>query len=128
MIGKENLMQFKKMWTWLSAYPAHDQHYYMEHVVELETKWPNSCPLANGTLSECDGCSELYQSVNGSLCLDPDSPLYKYLVTSTEYPDFRSYYASKVAVMAMKAMQKRGYDEVRPPIFGDDYIHRQLHS
>ena len=128
MIGKENLMRFKKMWTWLSGYPAHNQDYYMEHVASLDEKWLNDCPLANGELKECTGCSVLWESESGSLCTDRDSPLYKYQATSIHYPDYRSFYASQVAVLAMKAIKERGYDEPAAPIFGSDYIRSQLHG
>ncbi len=128
MIGKDNLVNFKKMWTWLSGYPAHDQDYYQEHVAALDTPWLNSCPLANVDGDACDGCSPIWQSANGTLCTDPESPLYKWQTTSREQPDYRCYYASQVAVLAMNAIRKRGFDEVSPKIFGKDYIHSQLHG
>ena len=110
MIGQENLLQFKKMWTWLSGYPAHDQRYYLEHVTDLGSEWLNDCPLANNVRDECDGCSELWQSAQGSLCADPNSPVAKYLDADRDNPDFRSHYASQVAVLAMRAMKKYGYN------------------
>jgi len=128
MIGKDNLISFKKMWTWLSGYPAHDQAYYMEHVAALDTFWPNSCPLANDDGDACDGCSSIWQSPDGTLCTDPGSPLYKWRNTSRKQPDYRTYHASQVAVLAMKAIKKRGFDDASPKIFGRDYIHSQLHG
>lgn len=128
MIKKDNLVNFKKMWTWLSGYPAHDQEYYMENVATLDKRWANGCPLADGEGDTCNGCGPIWQSANGTLCTDPDSPLYKWSNTSTQYPDYRSYYASQVAVLAMNAIRERGYDETNPKIFGSDYIHSQLHG
>jgi hypothetical protein len=100
----------------------------MKHVIGLDSAWLNDCPLANKKRDECDGCSELWQSEHGSLCFDPDSPLVKYLGTSTENPDFRSHYASQLAVLAMKTVKKRGHHEDRPPILGSDYTYNQLHG
>jgi hypothetical protein len=128
MIGKDNLINFKKMWTWLSGYPAHDQIYYMEHVAALDKMWLNSCPLANKEGDDCTGCQAIWDHENGTLCTDPDSPLFKWQNTSREIPDFRSYYASQVAVLGMKAMRDRGFDTASPKIFDRDYIHSQLHG
>ena len=128
MIGKDNLINFKKMWTWLYGYPAHDQKYYMENVATLDELWLNSCPLSNNKGDDCDGCRAIWQSENGSLCSDPDSPLYKWQATSRQHPDYRCYYASQVAVLAMNAIRDRGYDVASPKIFGRDYIHSQLHG
>lgn len=128
MIGKDNLINFKKMWTWLYGYPAHDQKYYMENVATLDELWLNSCPLSNNKGDDCDGCRAIWQSENGSLCSDPDSPLYKWQATSRQHPDYRCYYASQVAVLAMNAIRDRGYDVASPKIFDRDYIHSQLHG
>ena len=106
MIGKDELTNFKKMWTWLCGYPAHDREYYMEHVVNLGKGWVNSCPLSNKTEEkECDGCKELWVSDKGTLCTDPRAPLYKWKNTARHYPDYRSFYASQTAVLAMKFLQ-----------------------
>ncbi len=127
MIGKDNLINFKKMWTWLSGYPAHDQNYYMKHVTTLDEMWLNSCPLSNKK-DFCDGCRAIWDYENGTLCTDPDSPLLKWQNTSRENPDFRSYYASHVAVLATNAIRDRGFDVASPKIFDRDYIHSQLHG
>jgi hypothetical protein len=104
MKNKEELQSFKKMWTWLSGYPAHNREYYMTHVAELKEHWRNSCPLSNSDIvPECDGCSVLWASEAGSLCSDPGSPMSKWKTTEIENPDFRSYYASQVAILAIKA-------------------------
>ena len=128
MIGKDNLLNFRKMWTWLSGHPAHDREYYMKHVAKIDPPWLNCCPLANKEQEECDGCIAIWDSENGSLCTDPDAPIYKWLATSRHHPDFRSYYASQAAVLATKAIRGRGYDVNSPEIFGKDYIHRQLQA
>lgn len=99
-------MNFKKMWTWLSGYPAHDRKFYIAHVVKTGRKWMNNCPLSNSELvSNCDGCKPLWSSGRGSLCTDPDAPLYKWRATAVEQPDYRTYYASQVAVLALKALR-----------------------
>jgi len=103
MIGKDELRNFKKMWTWLSGFPAHDREYYMKYVVKLEKNWVNSCPLSNSsTAKDCSGCKMLWSSKKGTLCSDPDAPLYKWITAAREQPDSRSFYASQVAVLAMK--------------------------
>lgn len=102
MIGKNELKNFKKMWTWLTGHPAHDQQYYMEHVAKLESAWANSCPLSNSdSVKDCSGCSMLWDSKNGTLCTDPAAPLYKWQNTEKNMPDDRSFYASQTAVLAM---------------------------
>ena len=62
MIKKDNLVNFKKMWTWLSGYPAHDQEYYMENVATLDGRWANGCPLADCEGDSCNGCEPIWQS------------------------------------------------------------------
>jgi hypothetical protein len=100
------LKKFKKMWTWLSGYPAHDRKYYMDHVVGLTKRWANDCPLSNSELvSNCDGCRLLWPSSTGTLCTDPAAPLYKWRATAVQQPDHRSFYASQVAVLALKAVR-----------------------
>ncbi len=128
MIGKDKLLHFKKMWTWLSGHPAHDREYFLKHVAKIDPPWLRSCPLANKESEDCDGCIAIWQSENGSLCTDPDAPISKWQATSRHHPDFRSYYASQVVVLAMKAIHGRGYDVRGPEIFGRDYIHSQLQT
>jgi len=109
MIGIDELNNFKKMWTWLSAYPAHDREYYMKHVVKLSKAWVNSCPLSTGSKEkDCDGCKILWDSEKGTLCTDPRAPIYKWENTERHYPDTRSVYASHTAVMAMKYIRGLG--------------------
>jgi hypothetical protein len=106
MTGKNEILNFQKMWTWLYGYPAHDRDYYMKHVAKLDEHWVNSCPLCNSSeVKDCDGCEMLWKSERGSLCTDSGSPLYKWQNTGTEYPDDRCYYASQTAVLAMKFLQ-----------------------
>jgi hypothetical protein len=106
MLKRCQLINFEKMWTWLSGYPAHDRKYYLEHVVPSGKKWQNNCPLSNSELvSNCDGCRPLWPSGSGSLCTDPNAPLYKWRATDVQQPDYRSFYARQVAVLAMKAMR-----------------------
>ncbi len=127
MIGKDKLLNFRNMWTWLMGHPAHDRDYYNEHVAGIDSPWLNNCPLANKASEDCDGCIAIWHSGNGSLCTDPYSPVFKWQATSRHHPDFRSYYASRVAVLATHAIRQRGFDLASPEIFGRDYIHRQLH-
>lgn len=106
MTGQNEILNFKKMWGWLMGFPAHDQRYYMTHVARLDTRWVNDCPLSNKSeVSKCDGCKMLWKSEQGTLCTDTSSPLYKWKHTDTDHPDDRSYYASQIAVLAMKFMQ-----------------------
>ena len=106
MIGKDELRNFKKMWTWLSGYPAHDRDYYMKYVVKLDKMWVNSCPLSNNNSAEdCDGCKMLWSSSKGTLCTDPDAPVYKWKTAERQQSDDRSFYASKAAVLAMKNLR-----------------------
>ncbi len=129
MIGKDELLHFKKMWTWLSGYPAHDRAYYIKHVAKLDDTWIRSCPLANNPdENSCDGCRLLWNSENGTLCTDADSPLYKWMHASRHHPDDRVYYASHVAVIGMNALKEMGADpdSVHAPV--SDHIHRRMHG
>ena len=102
MIGKEELVRFIKMWTWLMAHPAHDRDYYIKHLEKLNEVWENSCPLSNSMYAEnCNGCQVLWDSREGTLCTDPNSPVYKWNNTERNLPDKRSKYASEVAVLAI---------------------------
>lgn len=105
MTGQNELSNFKKMWTWLCAHPAHDREYYMKHVEKLQAKWINSCPLSNKSDDTyCDGCKMLWKFEKGTLCTDPSAPLYLWKHTELQRPDDRSFYASQVAVLAMRAL------------------------
>lgn len=102
MKEKDKLRNFKKMWTWLMAYPAHDREYYMKHVARLDEEWINSCPLANNLyVEDCNGCELLWERTQGTLCTDPRSPLHNWLNTERNQPDKRRFYASQLAVMAV---------------------------
>ena len=85
MIGRDELTKFKKMWTWLCGYPAHDREYYMKYVVKLDHWWINSCPISNESAEkDCDGCKELWPPGKGyimyrSLC--PSAQMGKYSKT-----------------------------------------------
>jgi hypothetical protein len=81
----------------------------MTYVVKLKENWRNSCPLSNSdVVSECNGCNLLWAGETGSLCNDPESPVNKWKITEIENPDYRSYYASQVAILAMKATRNLG--------------------
>jgi hypothetical protein len=106
MTGQNELLNFKKMWTWLCGYPAHDREYYMKHVAKLHETWINSCPLSNESEEKaCNGCKMLWDSESGTLCTDPNAPLYQWKNTERNRPDHRSFYASQVAVLAMRVLR-----------------------
>jgi hypothetical protein len=131
MMDTDKLISFKKMWTWLSGYPAHDSQYYMQHVAKLDQPWPNGCPLATSDSDDCDGCRPLWYSKKGTLCSDVESPLYKWKATSPDYPDNRSYYASHIAVLAMNALREMQSDKVDASAgktAKSDYIDSLLHG
>lgn len=99
---------FKKMWTWLACHPAHNREYYVKYVAKAEQEWVNSCPLSNKKPDkDCNGCASLWTSGRGTLCADPHSPFNLWDQTDIEYPHDRSYYASQIAVLAMKYLQNR---------------------
>jgi hypothetical protein len=50
----------------------------------------------------CNGCQVLWDSQDGTLCTDPSAPVYKWNNTERDLPDKRSFYASQIAVLAMK--------------------------
>lgn len=108
MIDKHSINDLKKMWTWLSCHPAHDREYYMRHVAKLERDWINDCPLSDSSENQdCSGyCESLWESKQGTLCSDPRSPLVQWANTEVKYPHDRSFYASKLAVLAMKHMRE----------------------
>jgi len=128
MIETDELISFKKMWTWLSGYPAHDREYYMKHVAKLGKPWINSCPLATAEGNECNGCRLLWYSKQGTLCTDVESPLYKWMNTSRQTPDDRSFYASHVAVLAMNTMRELAEEFESTSRSGNDYVHSMLHG
>jgi len=102
MKGKDELTHFKKMWTWLMAHPAHDREYYKQHVADQAEEWHNNCPLSNSKYAEnCTGCQLLWDSPQGTLCTDPNAPLYKWEDAGKYQPDKRSFYASQVAMLAI---------------------------
>ena len=108
MTVKNDVLNFKKMWAWLRAYPAHDQEYYMKHVAKLQVNWVNSCPLSNkNEEKDCDGCKMLWKSERGTLCTDTRSPLHKWKKSVINRPNDRSYYASQIAVLAMKFLRSQ---------------------
>lgn len=106
MKGKEELIKFIKMWTWLMAHPAHDREYYIQHLEKSNEVWDNSCPLSNSKYAEkCNGCKLLWDSQEGTLCTDPSAPVYKWNNTERHQPGKRTTYASQVVILAM--MTKR---------------------
>lgn len=106
MVRQDALDEFKKMWTWLYRHPAHDRRYYVEHVAKPEPVWKNDCPLCEIADGECKECLTLWDEGRGSLCSDPDSPQSKWGKTQLDDPDFRSWYAGKIADIAAKAINK----------------------
>lgn len=107
MAGKEALINFKKMWTWLCAYPTYDREYYVENIIGGNDLWINYCPLCNETeAKDCNGCKILWNSDNGTLCADPRAPVHKWNNTPIDDHD-RAFYASEVAVLAMKYVQTK---------------------
>jgi hypothetical protein len=107
MTGKSELTSFKKMWTWLIGYPAHDRRYYAKNVAHMENVWINDCPLANDVhIPDCSGCALLWDGRNGNLCCDPEAPVFKWENTAIADPDNRSRYAARVAVLAMQLAKK----------------------
>lgn len=106
MIGREELINFKRMWIWLCAYPSHDRRYFMENVLKLEEMWTNSCPLSDiSSEKSCEGCQIIWKSNKGTLCTDPESPLYQWINTEEKQPENRSVYASQVAVLTMNFLR-----------------------
>ncbi|WP_419174712.1 hypothetical protein [Desulfosediminicola sp.] len=103
----QELNDFQKMWTWLSSHPAHDQNYYIQHVIRLDTPWKNSCPLCHTDSGKCRECDPLWQSDSGGLCDDQDSPLSRWQQTSIHDPDNRTWFANRVSLLAMRAIRSR---------------------
>lgn len=131
MMNKDELTSFKKMWTWLSGYPAHNSDYYMKHVVKLDRPWLNGCPLATSAGDDCAGCRQLWYSKKGTLCSDVESPLYRWKSAGPDRPDERSFYASHIAVLAMNALREINGAQASKPAAradGPDYIGSLLHG
>lgn len=107
MTTLQELQDFQKMWTWLSSHPAHNRDYYMTHVIKLTTPWKHSCPLCHRELEsgKCDTCCPLWQSESGGLCDDQESPLSRWQQTSVDDPDNRTWFANRVALLALHAIR-----------------------
>ena len=99
------LREFQKMWTWLSAHPAHDQEYYMKHVARLDKPWRSGCPLCHTAEGPCRNCEMLWKTEQGSLCTDQSSPLVKWRGTSLDDPDNRTWYANRIAMLGRQALK-----------------------
>jgi hypothetical protein len=100
------LKEFMKMWTWLCKHPAHDSKYYVNYVAKPEQAWKNDCPLcALSPAGECKECKTLWDEGHGSLCADPESPLYKWRKALPNDPDIRTWYAGKIVELAGKAIR-----------------------
>lgn len=105
MERNDALKEFKKMWTWLYKHPAHDNKYYVRHVIKPETAWKNDCPLCALSDGECKECGKLWDEGRGSLCSDPESPLSKWRKTHRNDPNYRTWYAGKIVDIADKALR-----------------------
>ena len=112
MLNHEHLHEFVAMWRWLSAHPANDLGYYMKYVVKGSPAWMNNCPLSTREGKDCTDCRTLWNSRNGNLCADSDSPLHKWQETDMLQSDLRVYYASEVGALGVRAMSnlKAGND------------------
>jgi len=102
MLNKDAAYEFKKMWTWLYRHPAHDQKYYIKHVAKADEAWKKDCPLCHLSEKECQDCLILWDEGRGPLCEDMESPLSKWKSTPLNDPNFRMWYAGKVADIANK--------------------------
>lgn len=105
MLNSERLQEFVSMWGWLSAHPVNDRDYYLKYVAKGPHPWANDCPLADREGSGCSGCHTLWESGNGNLCTDGDSPLRKWREASFANPDLRVYYASEVGALGVQAIR-----------------------
>lgn len=105
MTNLNELQAFQKMWTWLSSHPAHDQEYYMKHVLKLDNPWKDSCPLCHTAQGPCSNCEALWSTDKGGLCSDKASPLNRWRATSVEDPDNRTWFANRVALLGKKAIK-----------------------
>ncbi len=107
MVRYEALDEFKKMWTWLYRHPAHDKSYYVKHVAKADPAWKKDCPLCHLSDGECTECLSLWDEGSGSLCEDPNSPMNKWSNTHVSDPNFRSWFAGKIADIAKRAMKQK---------------------
>lgn len=105
MIAHEAIVEFRKMWTWLYKHPAHDQKYYLKHVMKTDHEWQKDCPLCEHFEGNCSGCLEIYDKGNGTLCDDPKSPVNQWRKTQLADPDYRMWYAGKVVNIVEKALK-----------------------
>ncbi len=105
MVRYEALDEFKKMWTWLYRHPAHDKKYYVKHVAKADPAWIKDCPLCHLSDGECIECLTIWDEGNGSLCEDQNSPMNKWSNTHLSDPNFRSWYAGKIADIASRAIK-----------------------
>ncbi len=93
--------EFKKMWIWLYRHPAHDKKYYVRHVARPLNGWRNNCPLcALSANQDCTECLDVWNHGEGTLCEDPNSPLYKWERTHLNDPNDRTWYAGKLIDIA----------------------------
>lgn len=106
MITNETLTEFKKMWTWLYSHPAHNQKYYIKHVIKVEPAWEKDCPICHQSGGKCDECNALWDKGNGTLCEDLESPLNRWRNTHLSDPNYRMWYAGKVIDLAEKAARE----------------------
>lgn len=105
MITSEALQELKKMWTWLYKHPAHDQKYYIQHVIKADSEWQKDCPLCEHLEGDCSQCLTIYDKGNGTICEDLQSPVNRWRNTHLADPDYRMWYASKVVGIADKALK-----------------------
>lgn len=105
MITNETLLEFKKMWIWLYKHPAHDQKYYIKHVIKSDSEWQNDCPVSQQFEGNCSECLSIYDNGSGTLCEDQQSPLNKWRKTHLADPNYRMWYAGKVIDIAEKALK-----------------------
>ena len=106
MKNQDALNEFKKMWIWLYSHPAHDRRYYMNHVVKIEEAWEKECPICHHAEGECNQCKALWDEGRGNLCEDQQSPLNRWKNTHLSDPNYRMWYAGKIADIAARAMAK----------------------
>ncbi len=96
------IVEFKKMWLWLSKHPAHDKEYYVQHVAKPNPTWKNDCPLCALEEDDCNECLILWDNGKGSLCSDPTSPLSKWKNTNIEDVHKRTWHAGELMGLVEK--------------------------
>ena len=104
MERRDALQEFRKMWIWLYKHPAQERNYYMKYVAKAEPAWKNDCPLCALSDGECKECKSLWDKGHGSLCADPESPLFKWRNTDVNNPDSRTWYAGRIVQIAGDAL------------------------